>query len=409
MRCFLVFLLVVLVPGCSTSNKFLVAKSLDSPISLELSDASLSKVSEQLYVQEPRISAKTIGVLYNLNDLDSIKLARFYSDIWEVPEENLFGVSLPIEENISGKTFSSALSKLPVDQSRIRAWAITWRAPYKVEGMSVTSALSLGVDDKYFSRKGCKMTSLVSFDYKIKPSMLVFAGSISATEELIRRSADSVGTLPVGKGFLVISGDKARDIRSLDFEYTKSLLPNVDTLNAKELIGATNVILYQIGSPRLLKIGTNQFLPGALADHLTSYGGVLNGKEQMPVTEFLKLGVSASYGTVSEPCAIWSKFPRSSTLLSNYFVGDTAIESYWKSVARPGEGLFVGDPLTKPFGWKVLEGSSYMTTAFRPGKRYLVYRLVKDVLVAKRYFEVPVMGHYEFKLPQGRFAILPES
>jgi hypothetical protein len=30
--------------------------------------------------------------------------------------------------------------------------------------------------------------------------------------------------------------------------------------------------------------------------------------------------------------------------------GATAIEAYWKSVAWPAQGLFVGEPLAAPYG-----------------------------------------------------------
>jgi hypothetical protein len=35
--------------------------------------------------------------------------------------------------------------------------------------------------------------------------------------------------------------------------------------------------------------------------------------------------------------------------LAHYLRGDTALEAYWKSVAMPGQGLFLGEPLAKPY------------------------------------------------------------
>ena len=94
----------------------------------------------------------------------------------------------------------------------------------------------------------------------------------------------------------------------------------------------------------------SRWRPGAVADHLTSYGGVLpSGNGQMPATEWLKAGATASYGTVEEPCAYTRKFPEVSVLLEHYLRGATVIEAYWKSVAWPGQGLFVGDPLARPW------------------------------------------------------------
>jgi uncharacterized protein (TIGR03790 family) len=91
-------------------------------------------------------------------------------------------------------------------------------------------------------------------------------------------------------------------------------------------------------------------LPGALADHLTSFGGDLTGKGQMSALRWLDAGATASYGTVSEPCNYWQKFPNPTVLLKWYVNGATAIEAYWKSVAWPAQGVFVGEPLAAPYG-----------------------------------------------------------
>jgi uncharacterized protein (TIGR03790 family) len=91
------------------------------------------------------------------------------------------------------------------------------------------------------------------------------------------------------------------------------------------------------------------FLPGALADHLTSLGGDLLGQGQMSSLRWLDAGATASYGSVSEPCNYWQKFPNPSVLLRHYLQGDTAIEAYWKSVAWPAQGIFIGEPLAAPY------------------------------------------------------------
>jgi uncharacterized protein (TIGR03790 family) len=91
------------------------------------------------------------------------------------------------------------------------------------------------------------------------------------------------------------------------------------------------------------------FLPGAAADHLTSTGGVLDSSRQMSALEWLRQGATASYGSVSEPCAHRGKFPNPAVFLDHYLRGDTLIEAYWKSVAMPGQGLFIGEPLARPF------------------------------------------------------------
>lgn len=93
-----------------------------------------------------------------------------------------------------------------------------------------------------------------------------------------------------------------------------------------------------------------QWLPGALADHLTSAGGqLLGGHAQMSVLDWLESGATASYGTVSEPCNHLQKFPHPQVLLLHYLQGASALEAYWRSVAWPAQGVFVGAPLAAPF------------------------------------------------------------
>jgi uncharacterized protein (TIGR03790 family) len=69
----------------------------------------------------------------------------------------------------------------------------------------------------------------------------------------------------------------------------------------------------------------------------------------MPATAWLAAGATGSYGTVEEPCNHVQKFPRASVLAQRYGRGETLIEAYWKSVEWPGQGLFVGDPLARPW------------------------------------------------------------
>jgi uncharacterized protein (TIGR03790 family) len=93
-----------------------------------------------------------------------------------------------------------------------------------------------------------------------------------------------------------------------------------------------------------------EFVPGALADHLTSFGGRLTDPlGQTSALAWISAGATASYGTVSEPCNHLQKFPHPQLLLLHYAQGSSAIEAYWKSVAWPAQGLFIGDPLAAPF------------------------------------------------------------
>lgn len=106
------------------------------------------------------------------------------------------------------------------------------------------------------------------------------------------------------------------------------------------------------------------------------HGDTLIGGGQMSVLRWLAAGASGSYGTVREPCNYPQKFPETAVLLPYYFAGNSLVEAYWKSVQWPGEGIFVGDPLTRPYGTRAtLEARKLVitTSSLDPGKRYAVY------------------------------------
>jgi uncharacterized protein (TIGR03790 family) len=70
----------------------------------------------------------------------------------------------------------------------------------------------------------------------------------------------------------------------------------------------------------------------------------------MSSLRWLEAGATGSYGTVVEPCNFTQKFPHPGVLMAHYLDGDTLIEAYWKSVLMPGQGIFIGEPLARPFG-----------------------------------------------------------
>lgn len=91
-----------------------------------------------------------------------------------------------------------------------------------------------------------------------------------------------------------------------------------------------------------------RFVPGAIAENLTSYGGVFDSDGQTKLTEFLHFGAAMSSGAVVEPYSLQPKFPEA-MLYGFYAKGMSAIESFYLSVKSPYQLLIVGDPLAQPF------------------------------------------------------------
>jgi uncharacterized protein (TIGR03790 family) len=181
--------------------------------------------------------------------------------------------------------------------------------------------------------------------------MRIDAGSLAETQSMIDRSIQADGSFPRGTIYL-FDGEGPRNVRKEAIpsaqRFINMLDLPVDHRMVGSLNGATDVIGWQTGVPSLIA-SQNRYLPGALADHLTSFGGSMNPKHnQTCAIDFLKAGCSATYGTVVEPYNHLAKFPVPH-LYGYYGLGFTAVESYWMSVRWPQQGLFMGDPLTRPF------------------------------------------------------------
>jgi len=119
----------------------------------------------------------------------------------------------------------------------------------------------------------------------------------------------------------------------------------VSTLRQDALLNANDVLFYFTGKASVEGLDTLHFVPGAIADHLTSAGGLLTDGSQMSALRWLEAGATGSYGTVIEPCNLPQKFPDPVVVGEAYLRGETLIEAYWKSVAMPGQGIFFGEPL----------------------------------------------------------------
>jgi hypothetical protein len=95
-------------------------------------------------------------------------------------------------------------------------------------------------------------------------------------------------------------------------------------------------------------------LPGAICEHLTSYGGIMTeSSSQTPLSEFIRYGAAGSSGTVYEPLAVPAKFPLP-FIHAHYARGCSLAEAFYQSVFGPYQLLIVGDPLCQPWA-KLLE------------------------------------------------------
>ena len=309
------------------------------------------------------ISSNTLAIIVNDNDKFSLEISEYYRERRIIPAQNIIHVQfnnnspvLPVAEFIKlKKQVENSITE------NIQAYMLTWKLPYRVGCMSITSAFTFGFDKKYCST-GCARTEKSQYynsdsknpfdDYNIRPAMSLAANSIEQGKKLIDRGILSDASYPAGTGYLVSTNDKARNVRSVNYNKiinTFPKLPLLKLINSDYIENRTDILFYFTGAKWVERLNSNKFVPGAIADHLTSTGGVFENNKQMSILKWIDAGVTGTYGTVIEPCNYKEKFPNPAIIIKKYTSGETLIEAYWKSVAWPGEGIFVGEPLSSPY------------------------------------------------------------
>jgi len=312
---------------------------------------------------EPWLTAEELAVIVNQEDPLSVEIAEYYLKQRNIPANNLISVSFPPNRTeLSPDEFQQLKKQIDAQlPGYIQALALTWAAPYRVGCMSVTAAFTFGFDQS-FCATGCQETKRNPYfnsqsqhpytDLKVRPTMAIAATNFEQAKTLIDRGVASSGTFPAGTAYLVETNDRDRGVRAAIYAQVVKYLSNqfkIQVVRTNTLEGKADVMFYFTGIAQVQKLDTNQFLPGAIADHLTSLGGMLTDSPQMSSLRWLEAGATGSYGTVVEPCNFPQKFPHPGIAMYHYLRGETLIEAYWKSVAWPGQGIFVGEPLARPF------------------------------------------------------------
>ncbi|RJR12640.1 hypothetical protein C4588_01760 [Candidatus Parcubacteria bacterium] len=336
-------------------------------------------------------------VLANNRSVDSIEVAKAYSRLRFVPEENIIRLDLPwgggaVPLSITHEEFTlniwQPVAKIIENRGigdHILAWAysvdfpttIKFNPDVSIQGLTFlrnrmpehdklakglyVSPLFAGPDNI----KGNSMSSQTLDAYKAwlgadmpLPSMMLgFTGERGNTKEEVLKSlhnaAGSDETKPQGMVYFVTTEDirskcrewqYARVVAELNAHNVSAVVTNVFPDSGRQLIG----LMCGTASIDVSATGAN-FLPGSMAEHLTSAAGMFNSGGQTKLTEWIKAGASASCGTITEPFCIWMKFPNARFFV-HYAAGCTMIESFWQSIRCPLQILIVGDPLASP--WK---------------------------------------------------------
>ncbi len=336
------------------------------------------------------LMANELGLIVNEQDPLSVKIAEYYQKKRAIPDGNVIRISFEPGQTVMHPGVFAVLqksveAKTPV---HIQAYALTWAAPYRVGCMSISSAFALGYDIKYCAT-GCKPTTATLYsnsdslrpyrDFSIRPTMLLAAEDLSQAKKLIDRgvAADGLAVTSTGlrgSAYLLETTDKSRNVRKAFFPAIRQKFADrlpIKILQADSVKARPDIMFYFAGTRFVEDIDSNVYLPGAMADHLTSTGGKLTDSSQMSALRWLEAGATGSYGTVVEPCNLLAKFPNPGIALTKYSQGESLLEAYWKSVKTPGQGVFIGEPLAKPYaGYRLRQTEGILqlsSPVFTPG------------------------------------------
>lgn len=372
-----------------------------------------------------------IALLVNTNSNDSIKVAEHFASLRHIPNSNI--VKLGISSNVlkSGRISLSEFITSIWDPAwetlktnncaeRILAWCysvdfpvlVTTEPPVSITGVTflrtqIPSSQSIK-DGLYRSPLFCgphrplgtvynaqtfdTYKEWLAEDYPLPAMMLGYTGqngnTMSEVLQCIERGVQSDGTSPTGGIYFVVTDDVRSSCRDWQFahasrELTARRISSIITNSFPQKV--SDVMGIMIGSAWVNGIQNNKYLPGCMAEHLTSLAAVFDTANQMKVSAWIKAGTTITAGTVTEPMSIWTKFP-SASFYVHYSAGCTALESLYQSIRCPLQILLIGEPLAQPWAPKI-EASLEMTINENTGVPDKVYMLVKSkrAVLFKRY------------------------
>ena len=334
-------------------------------------------------------SGLNVVVVVNQNSTKSVQLGNYYCERRGVPPQNLLRINWiggntswsrsdfetyllnPLAAMLSGRGLTNQVDYVVLSMDIPYEVTATNGANYGEN--STTSALFYGFKTNDCSDcqwPGCTLPSYTFNSYvssegifRQTPPIAVGSNSwlvtmltssnLAQAQAIIDHGVASDGAFPTQMVYLDKSSDVFRNVRYPEFDNTifdARVVGDFSVVrtNLNSPYGSTNLLGYQTGLA-VFNILSNVFVPGAIADSLTSKAGMIyESPDQTTLLAFLNAGACGSYGTVVEPCGYPQKFP----LPQDYFYqarGFSLAECYYMSLACPYQGLIVGEPLAAPF------------------------------------------------------------
>lgn len=367
---------------------------------------------------------ENVAVLVNRYDSESLTVANYYRVKRKIPDANFIYLTIPANrkettwDNFARSTYYPMIATIERRglKRQIAVIVTTPGFPYRVGQNGLSGVLFFGNEQKTVSTFGpANFLSANGYVDRCEPfmpsadgqpraflHMHMDAGNLGATMAMIDRSVLADNSKPKGTVYL-LDGEGPRAARKDSIPLAGRLLDSLGVKNiesnAAYLRGKTDVLGMFTGVAKF-PVSENRYVKGALGDLLTSVSGqLLDTHTQTRSWEWLAAGCSATYGAVVEPYNYPQKFP-SAKLHAYYAMGFTAAEAYWMSVLWPQQGLFLGDPLTRPFGDppKIETSGLVAEQSFRDSIKFFVVASAKGdapgVSVVEMYLDDKPIGQF---------------
>ena len=328
-------------------------------------------------------SGPNVVVIVNQSSSDSVQLGNYYCERRQVPPQNVLRVNWTggkvewSKSDFETYLLNPLISMLATRSltNQVDYIVLSTDIPYRVTtatngANSTTSTLFYGFKPDSRNLNSCPLAPGSTNFYAGSESIfrstppgdansnswlvtMITSSNLAQAKTIVDRGVASDGTFPTQTVILGKSSDVARNVRYLTFDnaiFDARLLGNLSVLrtNLDSPYGFTNLLAYQNGHYQF-SILTNAFVPGAMADSLTSFGGrILEPNDHTTLLALLNAGASGSFGTVVEPCNYLEKFP-SAQIYFYQARGFNLAECFYQSVTNPYQGLLVGEPLAAPF------------------------------------------------------------
>ena len=338
-------------------------------------------------------SGLNVAVVVNQSSTNSVQLGNYYCEQRGVPPQNLLRINWSgsiVEWSLSDFTNTLRNPLVAMLASRqltnqIDYVLLSMDIPYRVYNggtmmqsgtNSTTAALHYGFKadftipgntppscslpaasfSAYAGSEGIfRQTPPISDSSNSWLVMMLTSSNLAQAKAIVDRGVTSDSSFPTQNAYLLRvpdhNLDPFRSVRYLQFDDAVFEVRVRNTMNLVRSNAFPSIAGYQLGSQfgRAVLYGLPGFVPGAMADNLTSFSGYLFEESGMiDALDYVIAGATAGFGTVIEPCNWLEKFPSP----RNYFYqarGFSVAECYYLSVTNPYQGIFVGEPLAAPF------------------------------------------------------------